>query len=218
MDNILKYERLVDKIASKYCYYSNFDDLKQVGMIGLLKALDKYIPNDNTKFSTYAVFWIKGEILEYLRRDKNIKISKEILYLSKEIEVCKDILRQRFSREPSLSEIAFFLEKSEEDITQAFYARDLVLSSDYCINMDDDGKEINLYDTIPYYETGYDEDILTLRTALEELSKEERELIEFRYFKDMTQSEVSKILGTNQVKICRSEAKILNKLKENMVA
>ena len=64
MDHILKYEKLVSKIASKYSYYSSFEDLKQVGMIGLLKAVDNYQPNNNpnTKFSTYAVFWIRGEI------------------------------------------------------------------------------------------------------------------------------------------------------------
>ena len=83
MDNILKYEKLVCKIASRYSHHSNFEDLKQVGMMGLLKAVDNYQPNCNTKFSTYAFLWIRGEILEYLRNDKNVKFSKEILSLSR---------------------------------------------------------------------------------------------------------------------------------------
>ena len=64
MEHILKYEKLVSKIASKYSSYSSFEDLKQVGMIGLLKAVDNYKENNNTKFSTYAYMWIKADILD----------------------------------------------------------------------------------------------------------------------------------------------------------
>lgn len=218
MENILKYEKLVSKIASKYSYYSSFEDLKQVGMIGLLKALEKYEVNNNTKFSTYAVFWIRGEILEYLRKDKNIKVSKEIISLSKEVDICSDMLRQKFNREPTTSEIAFCLEKDEDSIIDAIYSKEFVLSSDYSINQDEEGKEVNLYDTIPYYEKGYDEDILDLHQALDELSDDERKIIDLRYFQDMTQSEVSREFGTNQVNISRSENKILQKLRKNIAA
>lgn len=218
MENILKYEKLVSKIASKYSYYSNFEDLRQVGMIGLLKALEKYEVNSNTKFSTYAVFWIRGEILEYLRKDKNIKISKEIISLSKEVDICSDMLRQKLNREPSISEIAFCLEKDEASIVDAIYSKEFVLSSDYSLNQDEEGKEVNLYDTVPYYEKGYDEDILDLHQALEQLPEEERKIINMRYYEDMTQSEVSKELGTNQVNISRCENKILQKLRKNIAA
>ena len=218
MENILKYEKLVSKIAGKYSYYSSFEDLKQVGMIGLLKALEKYEINSNTKFSTYAVFWIRGEILEYLRKDKNIKVSKELISLSKEVDICSDMLRQTLNREPSISEIAFCLEKDEASIIDAIYSKEFVLSSDYSINQDEEGKEVNLYDTIPYYENGYDADILDLHQALDELPEEERKIINMRYYEDMTQSEVSKELGTNQVNISRCENKILQKLRKNIAA
>ena len=218
MENILKYEKLVSKIASKYSYYSSFEDLKQVGMIGLLKALEKYEVNNNTKFSTYAVFWIRGEILEYLRKDKNVKISKEIISLSKEVDICSDMLRQKLNREPTTQEIAFCLEKDESSIIDAIYSKEFVLSTDYSINQDDEGKDVNLYDTVPYYEKGYDEDILDLHQALEELKEEERQIINMRYYQDMTQSEVSKELGTNQVNISRFENKILQKLRKNIAA
>jgi RNA polymerase sigma-B factor len=218
MDHILEYEKLVSKIASKYSYYSSFEDLKQVGMIGLLKAVDKYKPNPNTKFSTYATFWIKGEILDYLSKDKNIKISKEMLSLRKEVEICTDILSQRLGRTPSISEIAFYLEKDEEDIIDSINSKDLVLSSDYYVNLDEDGKNVSLYDTVPYYESGYDENILTLKCALENLDEREQKLIELRYFQDMSQMEVSKEFGTNQVSISRQENKILQKLRQDIAA
>lgn len=218
MDNILKYEKLVCKIASSFSNYSSFDDLKQVGMVGLLKAVDKYDKNSNTKFSTYAFMWIRGEILEYLRCDKNIKPSKDILKLSKNVDVCRETLRNRFNREPSVSEIALFLEEDSKNVLDAIYAKEFVLSTDYIVNQDEDGKDTSLYDTIPYYEMGYDEDILMLHSYLDKLTSEERKIIDLRYYQDMTQSEVSKILGTNQVNVSRNEAKILKKLRQDMVA
>ena len=218
MEFIMKYEKLVCKIASKYSCYSNFEDLKQVGMIGLLKAVDKYIPNSQTKFSTYATFWIRGEILEYLRNDKNIKPSKEILALSKKVEICRERLKDKFNREPSVSEIATILEEDEKNVLDAIYAKEFVLSTDYIINQDEEGKDTSLYDTIPYYEMGYDEDILALHFELDKLSEEEKKIIDLRYYQDMTQSEVSKVLGTNQVNVSRCESKILQKLKKEMAA
>ncbi|MBD9104850.1 sigma-70 family RNA polymerase sigma factor [bacterium] len=218
MEFIMKYEKLVCKIASKYSCYSNFEDLKQVGMIGLLKAVDKYIPNPQTKFSTYATFWIRGEILEYLRNDKNIKPSKEILALSKKVEICRERLKDKFNREPSVSEIATILEEDEKNVLDAIYAKEFVLSTDYIINQDEEGKDTSLYDTIPYYEMGYDEDILALHFELDKLSEEEKKIIDLRYYQDMTQSEVSKVLGTNQVNVSRCESKILQKLKKEMAA
>lgn len=218
MEHILKYEKLVSKIASNYSSYSSFEDLKQVGMIGLLKAVDNYKENNNTKFSTYAYMWIKGEILEYLRNDKNIKVSRELIALSREVDICTDMLRQKFNREPSISEIAFCLEKDEASIIDAITSREFVLSSDYAINKDEEGKNVNLYDTVPYYEMGYEADILDLHFALEQLPDEERKIINLRYFEDKTQSEVSKELGTNQVSVSRSESKILQKLRQNIAA
>lgn len=218
MEFIMKYEKLVCKIASKYSCYSNFEDLKQVGMIGLLKAVDKYIPNPQTKFSTYATFWIRGEILEYLRNDKNIKPSKEILALSKKVEICRERLKDKFNREPSVSEIATILEEDEKNVLDAIYAKEFVLSTDYIINQDEEGKDTSLYDTISYYEMGYDEDILALHFELDKLSEEEKKIIDLRYYQDMTQSEVSKVLGTNQVNVSRCESKILQKLKKEMAA
>lgn len=218
MEFIMKYEKLVCKIASKYSCYSNFEDLKQVGMIGLLKAVDKYVPNPQTKFSTYATFWIRGEILEYLRNDKNIKPSKEILALSKKVEICRERLKDKFHREPSVSEIATILEEDEKNVLDAIYAKEFVLSTDYIINQDEEGKDTSLYDTIPYYEMGYDEDILALHFELDKLSEEEKKIIDLRYYQDMTQSEVSRVLGTNQVNVSRCESKILQKLKKEMAA
>ena len=212
MENIIKYRKLVSKIASKYSRYNNYEDLYQVGMIGLLKALEKYTTNNNTKFSTYAYLWIKGEILEYLRCDRNIKLSKETITLNKKINIAIEKLRNSLNKEPTIQEISELLNIDSKLIEDTMISNEIVLSCDYIENED-----ISLYDCIPYYEKNYEEEILDLYQALNELNQEEKELIEMRYFKDMTQSECSKKLNTNQVNIHRKEEKILNKLNKRLV-
>ena len=96
-------------------------------------------------------------------------------------------------------------------------AKEFVLSLDYALS-DDEGKELNLYDTVSYQERGYDSEILDLKEAILQLEPTEQKIIQYRYFDDMTQSETSKILGINQVKVSRDEAKILKKLKSELVA
>ena len=218
MDNILKYENLVNKIAYKYSKLANFEDLKQAGMVGLINAVNNYKSSENTKFSTYAYLWIKGEILEFLRLDKGIKISKEMISLSKKITNCQEILRNKLDREPTVTEMALFLEVDEYLIEEALLSREIVLSCDSRINKAEDGKDISLYDMVPYYEKKYDASYLDLYSALDNLDEEERKLIRYRYFDDMTQKEVSNIFGTNQVNISRKEEKILTKLNKSLVA
>ena len=215
MEYVIKYQKLVAKIAKKYSRYEDFEDLRQAGLIGLMKALDRYTSNSDTKFSTYAYFWIKGEILEEIRKNRNIKLSKEMISLNKEINVCREVLRNRFDREPTLEEIALFLDKDIKDIEDTIIGNELVLSCDYTIASNEE--DTNLYDCIPYTERKYDPEILDLYMAIDKLSIDEQNIIKMRYFNDMTQKEVSEVLGTNQVNISRKEEKILNKLNKSLV-
>lgn len=215
MDNILKYEYLVNSYASKFSKYYDFADLKQVGMIGLINAVKNYKENSNTKFSTYAFLWIKGEILKYIREDKNIKVSKDYISLNRKIEEVKELLRQKLQREPNIEEIALFLNIDQSIISDVIQSCEFVKSLDYIIN--DDENEASLYDMTSYIEKGYNEDFLDLKNAINKLDSKEKQLIEYRYFDGMTQSETSKKLGVNQVKVSRDENKILKKLKMQLV-
>lgn len=215
--DILQYENLVLSYANKFRYYYDIEDLKQVGMIGLMKAIENYKCDSKTKFTTYAYLWIKGEILKFISDDKNIKINRDLVKLSKVIENVRNTLRHKLLREPTLEEISLFSELDISLIQDVEMSKEFVLSLDYIVNSDDDGKEINLYDTVSYYEQGYDSEILDLKDALDKLDPIEQELIKYRYFDDMTQSEASKKLGVTQVKVSRDEAKILKKLNQ-MVA
>ena len=211
--DLQEYEGRIVAYASKFRYYYDMDDLIQVGRIGLLNALDHYDPSQNTKFSSYAFLYIKGEILKYVRENKNIKISKELSSLVKPIERAREILRQRLQKEPTIDEVSHFLEIDRSVIEEVMLSQEFVRSLDYALNEDDERKEMNLYHTLAYEEVGYDANVLDLKQAVEDLDEEERKLISCRYFEDMTQSETSKVLGVNQVKVSREETKILKKLR-----
>lgn len=211
--DLQEYEGRIVAYASKFRYYYDMDDLIQVGRIGLLNALDHYDPSQNTKFSSYAFLYIKGEILKYVRENKNIKISKELSSLVKPIERAREVLRQRLQKEPTIDEVSHFLEIDRSVIEEVMLSQEFVRSLDYALNEDDEGKEMNLYHTLAYEEVGYDADVLDLKQAVKDLDEEERKLISCRYFEDMTQSETSKVLGVNQVKVSREETKILKKLR-----
>ena len=146
-DSILNYEKLVYSIVSKYSYNKNdLEDLYQVGMIALQKALENYKEGYNSKFSTYAHFYIKGEVLKYIRENRLIKINKDYMKLNNLINKTKEVLTQKNMKEPSLEEIASFLEISVEKVIEANMANEYVKSLDYELN--DEGRELDLYDSV----------------------------------------------------------------------
>ena len=206
-------DKYIYSLARKYCKNpSDLEDLYQVGQIGLVLALKNYKENSNAKFSTYAHFYIKGEILKYIRENKAIKINYDTDKLIRSIAKVKEHLMQINSCEPSLEEIAAYLEIPLSSIIDAVNMSQTVKSLDYELTDD----ENNLYDYESYLEKGYDLDILTLKEELEKLSPFERRLIEARYFEDKSQVETSIDLGISQVQVSRNENKILAKIKNNI--
>ena len=217
MDNetVELFKNLVYSIAKKYSYSDeDLEDLYQVGNIGLQHALENYKEQSLAKFSTYAHFYIKGEILKYIRENRQIKRNYETDRLIRSISKVKEYLTQVNFKEPSIEEIADYLEVPYNDIVSAINLSLSVKSMDYEINEETDS---SLYDYEAYIEKGYDEDILALKEELEQLPEDERRLIEYRYYKDKSQMETSKELGMSQVQVSRKENKILRKIKNNIL-
>lgn len=210
------YAKMIYSIARKYSFGNDFEDLCQVGQIGLIKAYENFNQEYGSKFSSYAYTYIKGEILKYIRENKVIKISKDLITLNKSISNAREVLTQKMMRTPTDSELALFLEIPEEKITEASMATEYVKSLDYELN--EDGKELTMYDSIRYEEKGYDDNILDLKEELLNLSEEERKLIIARYYEDKSQQETSEILGISQVQVSRHETKILTKLKTKLAS
>ena len=151
--DLQEYEGRIVAYASKFRYYYDMDDLIQVGRIGLLNALDHYDPTQNTKFSSYAFLYIKGEILKYVRENKNIKISKELSSLVKPIERAREILRQRLQKEPTIDEVSHFLEINRSVIEEVMLDEPQYWKKYYRTGFNDSLLDIrySLSDRIRYY-------------------------------------------------------------------
>lgn len=165
------------------------------------------------KFSTYAYYYVLGEVTRYLREDRTIKVSRDLIKLNQSIEKTRELLRQRLLREPTDLEISLFLEVDEEKIVMARNALMFTKSLD---EMVDDEERLNYYNSIQTYDRGMDSSIMDLNGALEKLSDEDRKIIYDHYYNGYTQSEISKSMGISQVQVSRREGKILEKLKARL--
>ena len=157
-----------------------------------------------TKFSSFAYYYIIGEIHQYIRDTNKIKVSRKFIDLKKRVLQVKEEMTQRLGRVPTTLEISLMLDEDEKTIEEALLATDKVDSIDASS------------DSFPSYDFDMREDILDLREELKKLSLEEQKIIQARYYYDLTQQETSQLLGKSQVQISRYEGKILQKLKTRL--
>ena len=205
-------KNLICSIINKYSKYYEFDDLYQVSIIGMMKAYQNFNGDKGVKFTTYAYKYILSEVLLFINNNRTIRVSRDYQKLYKRISDARILLTQKLMKEPTNHELSLFLEIDEAIINDVMRYQEKVKSLDEVVI--DDGKEITLLDQIQTHDN--DEDFISLKEGLSTLSEDELRLINLRYFKDLTQSQVARIWGTNQVKISRNEQKILKKLKNNL--
>lgn len=210
---VLNNQNLIYYMIKKYEKYYAKEDLFQAGAIGLIEAAKHFNPSYEFKFSTFACKYILGEVKKYIREDKSIKVSREYIRLNQSIEKAREYLSQKLMRGPSNTELSLFLEIDEDKIAEVQAANEIVKS----IYSDND-EELGICDTFGCEEKEYDADIQTLRNELDNLSIEEKQIIEERYYNELTQSEASDLLGMSQAQVSRKEKKILMKLKQRIVA
>ena len=207
---------LVRSVVSKFLNIGyDRDDLFQLGSIGLIKAIYKFDPRFNVKFSTYAVPMILGEIKRYLRDDGMVKVSRSLKQLAIKAKSQGEILTKKLGREPTVEEIAETLGVEKEDLVMAIEAN---FSVEYLHGVihEEEGSPICLMDKISLKEENEEEkviDNILLKEVLGKLEKRERQIIMLRYFEDKTQSEIGEILKISQVQVSRIEKKVLLKLK-----
>lgn len=202
MDELLEYDGLIYSIISKYPKKYDREDLYQVSMLGLIDALKHYDNSYNTKFSTFAYYYIVGEINKYIRENSSLKVSKNLVDLKNKILKSKEVISQKLGREATNLEVSLYLEIDENLVNEA-------LSYDDVTSLEDSQFEISSYDNTSA-------EILDLKNELDELSLKEKNIIYSRYYEGLTQSETSKVLGISQVQVSREESKILKKLKTRL--
>ncbi len=182
----------------------DIEDLFQIGCIGLIKCIDKFSFEYQVKFSTYAVPLIQGEIKRFLRDSGAIKVSRSLKEMNMKVEQYRQNVLKEKGYEPEIEEIAAAL---------SFDAGDIVMAMEASMEIESLETPGILSKTEEYSQDIVDR--LTISQMLDKLEKNERRLIELRYFEDRTQSETGKELGISQVQVSRQEKKILEKLKEN---
>lgn len=188
------------------------EDLIQIGMIGLIKAVDNFDPAYGTKLSTYAVPLIMGEIRRTFRDQGTLKVGRRLKYLAAQIWHWQEEFIQREGREPLIGEIALALDLAREEIVAALEAVRPVLSFEQKLSAEDD--DLALIDLVSD-EEGSNNWLtkMAFRQAFQDLTEREQKIFIFRFWQDKTQTEVAKLLGVSQVQISRLEKKILKKIK-----
>lgn len=192
----------------------NLDDLFQVGVIGLIKAIDNFDLDHEVRFSTYAVPMILGEIKRYLRDNSSLRVSRSIKDLAYKALKVKDELTFKENKEPTTLEIAERLHIPEWEVVQALNSlKDTVSMFEPIYN--DGGDVIYLADQLSNDESVYDlETKIALRNALQQIKEKEKYIILQRYMIGRTQTELAEEIGISQAQISRLEKNGLAKIKK----
>ena len=206
---------LVKSIVSRYTARGvEKEDLIQIGMIGLIKAIDNFDTTYEVRFSTYAVPMIAGEIRRFLRDNGAIMVSRSIKDHRVAVNRSRERLIEKLGREPTIHEIAEDVGLSMEDILLAVNSGQEVASLQQMI-YEGDGSSIRLMDRLSAHSGEGDAslDRMMLADSLSALEQRERELIVLRFYYDQTQSQIAKRMGVSQVQVSRLEKRILRKMK-----
>ena len=189
------------------------DDLYQLGCVGFLKAIEGFDEGYGTRFSTYAVPKISGEIRRFLRDDGTVKVSRGIKEQAAQIKNARLRLEQRLGREPSISELARETGFTPEEIVFAEMATGPAESLQRETGEDGFTLELVLGDF------GAEEKMVehvALRSAIEKLPERERQVLALRYYHGMTQSNCARVMHVSQVQISRLERRAVEMLREEL--
>ena len=217
------------------------EDLFQIGTIGLMKAIDKFDLSFQVKFSTYAVPLISGEIKRFLRDDGMVKVSRSLKENGWKINRVIEQKKRENGKDVTVQDLVQETGLTEDEVIMAMEAN-IHVESIYKSVYQSDGSEIYLVDQVVAgggnhlgvevgngsekkincsgaVEDKEKEDVLNhllLEQLLKELGDSERNLIKMRYFENMTQVQVAKILGISQVQVSRTEKRILQGMRKNL--
>lgn len=195
------------------------EDLFQIGVIGLIKSIDKFDIGYDVKFSTYAVPLITGEIKRFIRDDGMVKVSRTLKENNVKVKYARERLEGRQNHEPTLEEVAREAALSVEEVVLAMEAN-VQVESIYKSVYQNDGNEIYMVDQLADEKQNGQEAVLNhmvLNQLLDGLPQKEQKLIWLRYYQDKTQTEVARVLGISQVQVSRLEKKILMNMRQKMM-
>ena len=195
--------------------YYDKEDLFQIGCIGLMKAINNFDDAYNVQFSTYAVPIIMGEIKRYFRDDGTIKVSRSLKELNIKVTKAKEVLQGENNREPTIEDIAKYLQIESIDVVEAIDSSYYPTSLNEPI-YENDGSTISVEDRIIDKSDEMWFEKLALEMEMEKLDEKEKLIMHMRYTLDYNQEDIAKRLGISQVQVSRLEKKIVTKLRTRL--
>jgi RNA polymerase sigma-B factor len=192
-----------------------FDDLRQVAMLGLLKAVDRFDPHREIPFASFAIPTIRGELRRHFRdHGWTIKVPRRLQELHLELDAIAGKVAQELGRPATVSEIARAAGVSDEDVLEAMEVSDLYRPHSLDAPARGDGAGGAVAESLGREDHALDdaETRLALRTMLQQLSERDRRIVYLRYFEEMTQSEIAEQVGISQMHVSRLLARSLEVL------
>ena len=194
------------------------DDLFQVGCIGLIKAVDNFNIDLNLKFSTYAVPMIIGEIRRYLRDNNAVRISRSMRDLAYRALSAREEISREKQEDPTPDEIAARLGEKREDVIRSMEAIVEPISL-YEPVYTENGDSLYVIDQLA--DTGAGDEAwlenIALAEALERLGERERKIIDMRFYKNKTQTEIAEEIGISQAQVSRLEKGALERIRRQII-
>ena len=195
---------------------TDYDDLVQIGTIGMIKAVRSFSFEREVVFSTYAVPLIMGEIKRHLRDEGPIKISRIYKKLSMDIGRARSKIISDEGREPTIAELAEICGISVEEAAIALETINPIASLSETYG---DDEKLTLESQLASDDKEIEKltDKIALGQVIARLPRDWRKIITLRYYRNMTQQQVADALGLSQVKVSREEKKILSTLREELL-
>jgi RNA polymerase sigma-B factor len=217
---VLRFTPLVESLAKKFARGQiSFEDLVQVGMIGLLAALHRFDKQYGRTFESFAIPTIVGEMKRYVR-DKtwSVHVPRRIKELNPKIKRAVDELTVWLQRSPHIADIAAYLGVTEEEVLETLeMGRNYhSLSIDSELEADCDGNTVSLLELVGNEEEGFHEveRHLMLNHALDVLDQREKAIIHLTFYQNLSQKQAGDLLGMSQMHVSRLQRRALGKMRE----
>jgi RNA polymerase sigma-B factor len=193
------------------------EDLVQVASLGLIKAIDRFDPEREIAFSSYAVPTILGELKRHFRdRTWAVRVPRDLQELSLKVDRAVGDLARESHRQPSVTELSERLSVSEEEVLEALQASSAYRATSFDAPRAGGEEGDVLADAVGFDDLGFDlaEDRATLDRLLLSIGPREREVLRLRFVEDMTQAEIGERIGVSQMQVSRLIRQSLTRLRE----
>jgi RNA polymerase sigma-B factor len=215
---------LVRFAARRFNRKDQHEDMLQVGMIGLIKAIDRFDLSRENEFATFAVPYIVGEIKRFFRDTSwDVHVPRRLQEMRSELAKARDALHARLDRDPTVAELAVHMGRPQEEVLDGVIAANGYNTDSLDMSFDatdgGSGRQASLADITGAVDPGMElvEDLASLAPLVTELGERDRQILQMRFGQEMTQSEIGKVLGVSQMHVSRLLARAIKTLRAGLL-